>query len=262
MTTVAFLSDIHFGSTDPAAWRLTLRLLKKIQPHVVFIGGDIIDMAPVSKYLKEPRVALGLQEELDIAFAELSGLRQLLPSAIFYYKAGNHEERLQKYLFSKAAELSPLRAMRLENLLRLDELDMSFIEGQEAFRIGELHFIHGHEVKCGSVYPARNVFLKLGVNVILGHWHKAGQYMDKTLDGKCRGAWVNSCLETFDPGYTFLNSWTHGFHVIEFTRSGRFKVEPFTFFQDKSRECFVYNGKLMSERTAVKSIREHKILAY
>lgn len=245
---LAFLSDVHFGSTDAAAWRLTLRLLRRMSIDTIFLGGDLIDFHSVSSYSKDPVTMMSLQGELDIAFEELSKLRQMFPSAKMFFKAGNHEDRLQRYLFSRAAELSGLRNLTLTSLVKLDELDCQFIAQDKPHKIGELYLIHGHEQKCGSVYPARNMYQKLNVNLLMGHFHRFGQYMDRSLDGKTRGAWVNGTLQRLDPGYTFINNWSQGFTIAEFTKSGRFNVEQYAFFREKGRVCYVLNGRLVSEK--------------
>jgi len=245
---LAFISDVHFGSTDQAAWRLAMRLIRKMNIDTMFLGGDLVDFHPVSSYPKDPATMMGLQSELDTAFEELSNLRQMFPSARFFFKAGNHEDRLQRYLFSRAAELSGLRNLTLPSLLRLDELGCEFIAQDQPYKIGELFLVHGHEVRCGSVYPARGLYQKLNVNLLAGHFHRFGQYMDRSLDGKTRGAWINGTLQRLDPGYTFLNNWSQGFTTVDFTKTGRFKVEQYAFFREKGRVCYVLNGKLMYEK--------------
>ena len=263
MAIEAFLSDVHFPIHEPATWKLTLRLLKKINPGIIFLGGDILDGHAVSRYDKDPAYQYSLQDELDVTTENLRLLRQSFPSATIYFKEGNHEQRLKKFLHSRAAELSCLRGLLLENLLGLNDLDIQWIPNEEKFKIGELWHMHGNEVTVGSVYPARNMYLKLGVNVIFGHYHRKSEYLDRSLDGKSHGAWGNSCMETFQPEYTFHNIWTHGFHVIEYSRYGRFRVEPFTFFQQGRMECFVYRGKTLMERLqgSVAPVREHMLSA-
>lgn len=258
----AFISDVHFPVHEPATWNLTTRLLKIIRPDIIFLGGDIIDCHSVSKYPKKPESMFTLQEEIDTTFEALSGLRKSFPGATIYFKEGNHEQRLTKYLHSRAAELSPLRGLMLQNLLKLDDLGIQWIPNEEKFKIGELFHMHGNEVPVGSVYPARNLYLKLGVNVIFGHYHRKSEYLDRAMDGKAHGAWGNSCMETFQPEYTFHNQWTHGFHLVEYSRYGRFRVEPFTFFQQGRMECFIYKGKTMTEKlqTSIAPVREHRLV--
>ncbi len=263
MAIEAFLSDVHFPVHEPATWNLTLRLLKKIQPSIIFLGGDILDGHAASKYPKDPAYPHTLQDEIDVTFRELSRLRQMFPGATIYFKEGNHELRIPKYTHSNAAAFSHLKGILLPNLLKLDDLDIQWIPNQEKFKIGELWHMHGNEVPVGSVYPARNLYLKLGVNVIFGHYHRSSQYLDRALDGKTHGAWGNSCMETFQPEYTFHNIWTHGFIVVEYSRYGRFRVEPMNFFQQGKMECFVYEGKTMVEKigASIAPVREHKLVS-
>jgi hypothetical protein len=259
----AFMSDIHFPVHEPVTWKLSLRLLKKIHPDIIFLGGDIFDMLPVASYAKDPLKALRLQEDLDTGTQQLRLLRQMFPRAKIIFKEGNHETRLTRFLLSRAAELVGLRKLQLRHLLDLDDLDIEWVGNSEQFKIGELWHMHGNEITVGSVYPARNLFLKVGVNVIFGHYHRESKYLDRAMDKKSHGAWGNSCMQTFDPEYLFHNQWTHGFHVVQYNRSGRFRVEPYTFFQAGSKECFIYNGKLMAEKmeSSITTVREHKLVS-
>ncbi len=262
MAIEAFLSDVHFPVHEQATWNLSLRLCKKINPDIIFLGGDIMDNHVVSKYGHDPAYPFTIQDEIDVTICELTRLRRMFPRATIYYKEGNHEQRITKYTHSNAASLSSIKGIRLPALLKLDDLNIQWIPNEEKFKIGELWHMHGNEVSVGSVYPARNMYIKLGVNVIFGHYHRQSEYRDRALDGKTHGAWGNSCMQTFDPEYTFHNQWTHGLHVIEYSNSGHFRVEPMTFFQRGKMECFIYDGKTMMEKlhSSIAPVREHKLV--
>lgn len=264
MTVAVFVSDVHFPDHDPAAWRLALRLWKIINPTLFWWGGDIFDFTSPSSYLKDPAHLLDLQSDLDIGFAKMLEVRNMFPNSVWYAKEGNHEQRLKKFLFSRAAELSPLRCLRLENLLRLNELDCQFVANEEHFKIGEMYFLHGNEERVGSVFPARNMYQRLGTNAILGHFHRQGHYQHRTMGGKVHGVWVNSCLQNLEVPYAWHTQWSQGFTIITFTKSGKFNVEPITFFREKGRVCYVHQGKLMVERYKASEqpepIREHRLV--
>lgn len=246
---VAFLSDIHFNDTDIAAWNLTLRILKNVDPDAVFWGGDIIDEVAASEYAKDPKLITSFQDELDAQFLGMSRARELLPKAKMWFRDGNHEERVIRLLHSKAQSLSSLRNLSLPSLLRLNELDVEHMNSATKFRIGELFFLHGHEQACGYVYPARNLYLKLGVNIIAGHFHRFNSYTDTRYDGATHGVWVNGTLQQLSPDFLKgSNQWTQGISIIDFTRSGRFNVHQMSYFHEADCVRYVLGGELFEEK--------------
>lgn len=245
---VVFISDVHFHDYDIAAWNLTIRILESIDPDVVFWGGDIVDVVAASEYSKDPNLITSFQSELDAQFREMLRVRELLPKAKMWFRDGNHEERLIRYLHNKAQAISSLRNLSIPSLLRLDDLDIEHMDSSSKFRIGELFFLHGHEQQCGYVYPARNLYLKLGVNLICGHFHRFNSYTDRRYDGRTYGVWVNGTLQQLSPDYNKgINQWTHGISVVDFTRSGRFKVDQMSFFHEYGYVCCVLDGTLFKE---------------
>lgn len=240
----AFLSDIHFPSHDPKAWQLTLKILPVLNLDTIHLGGDIIDFLPVSRFPAHPRKKLDLRTEVEVARKELLRLRKLFPNAKFEFREGNHEWRIAKYLYNRAPELVELDALTVPELLRFSKLEACWIPQDKRHRVGKLNFLHGHEIAAGYTYPARNLYLKVGANVICGHYHRFDRYIHRLFDGETHGVWVNGTLQTLTPEYSIHPQWTQGISVIEFTKSGLFHIDQILYFARGTKLNVVVGGKV------------------
>jgi predicted phosphodiesterase len=220
-----FLSDIHFPYEDKSSWNLTLQVIKSLKPDLVFLGGDIVDFYSVSQYDKDPARKLSLQSDLDYTYEELTRLRKVAPNAKIVMLQGNHEHRLDRFLNSKASELSSLNALKLENLLKLDSLKIQYIPNGTRVKIGKLWHLHGNEVAGAGANVAKAKFDRLGSNCIFGHHHKLQSYTKRNYDGEVYGAWSNPCLCALQAEYAHFTDWVLGFSIIEYGKNGEFNVE-------------------------------------
>lgn len=220
-----FISDIHFPHQDMQAWQVALNSIKVLKPDLIYLGGDIIDLNAVSKYPKRPVDTIQLQEELDVAYNELKRLRNIAPKTKIIYRAGNHEDRLIKYLINKAPELAALNDLSIPNLLKLKKLNIEYVANGTTERIGRLYHDHGDLIKATSSNPARGIIEKTKESIIVGHWHTMGVAFSRTYIGELKSAYVNGFLYTLLPEYTHRPNWTHGFSVIRYALSGHFSVE-------------------------------------
>src|SRR5438128_2520375 len=117
-----YVSDVHFPYEDKTAWNLAKQVLAALKPDILFLGGDIVDFYPVSRFDKDPARKRDLQKELDQTSEELTALREIAPNAEIIYEEGNHEHRLIRTLWKKAEELAPLRSLALPELLSFKKL--------------------------------------------------------------------------------------------------------------------------------------------
>lgn len=235
------LTDIHFPYHEPKAWEIVLRVAKAESPDIVWLGGDIVDFYQVSSFSKDPQRRLELQQDLDVAIHELGRLRKVCPRARIYYHEGNHEWRLQKFLWDKASELSGLRGLKLSQLLDFRQLDIIHVSRGESRKIGELTHQHGDEQIKGGKDVARRVVEKTPANYIFGHHHKLGMGYFRLRSGKVYGAWSNGCLCTLTPEYLDFPQWQQSFALIDYTNEGTFHVDLIPFFLfHKHLSCYIH----------------------
>jgi hypothetical protein len=223
-----FISDVHFPFEDPAAYALVEKVIKKIQPDILFLGGDIVDMYAVSSHDKDPSRATPryFQEEIEYSKEKLTKLRKILPNAEIYYKEGNHETRLTRFLLKNAPVLYGMKQVSLPYLLGLNELNIKWIKNGQRKAIGKLHHLHGNEIGGAGDNPAATKFKRMQCNFIFGHHHTQSKYSSRAYDGNIHAGFANPCLCDLEPEYLHhSHNWSHGFSVIDYAKNGDFQLD-------------------------------------
>lgn len=218
------LSDQHYPYHDHDAEALTLEFLSRHQPRGIHLLGDVADFYQASRFDKDPERAYQLQDDLDAVVGYLAKVREAAPAAEVIYKGGNHEDRLRRYLWSQAKELSSLRSLSYDQLLMLDHFNIRWQPYEQPYSVGKLTLCHGYLVRKWSGYSARGHYEKFGRSVLHGHTHRMGSFFHRTPYGPS-GAWENGCLCRLDPEYTINPDWQQGFSVVWVWPDGQFHVD-------------------------------------
>lgn len=220
------LSDIHFPYHDKEAIMLALRYGKEHNIDSILLNGDILDFYQLSKFAKDGRKP-SIRVELDIFRSFIDQLKQRFPEATIYYKMGNHEVRLERWIQMNAQMFDGL--FDLERLVDFNTHGIVYLKDNIGVKFGKLHIIHGHEIRSGMgvVNIARTYYLKAQTNLLFGHWHQQQEYISRTMEGSNVGAWATGCLCKLDAEYTYgINQWVHGFAVVDrLDDAGNFRVK-------------------------------------
>lgn len=246
MARIAFLSDIHFKYHCRKAWPLALAILPDLNLDRTLLGGDIIDFGPISKFVEHPQQKLDLVPEIAITRKELLRLRKTVRGMPIDYMEGNHEWRLEKYLYRHAPELVGIHSLTVPGLLELkkNDLDIRWHDQMKVIMLGKLPVVHGHRIKVSSIHPAKSTYAKIGGNMLVGHHHKFDRHLQRPYSGKeLHGVWCNGTLGTINPDWTFFPQWHQGFTVVEVAWNGSFHVEQIIFYPRGHALCAVVNGK-------------------
>jgi len=232
--TVLFLYDIHLPNHSEENIALALDYAQsRHEIDTVVLGGDFLDCAGISRWKKDPYGTMPLHEEIARGVAWLEALRTRFKKSEIVIMKGNHEDRLQSYLWNQAAEISKLKGLKLQDQLELERLNIRWVDnlervqrGEGVYSIGKLNILHGHELGiCPNINPARQYFLRALDNVICGHVHKVDEHFATTIAGKTAGAWVCGPLCDMHPEYRPLNPWVAGFAIAHFDDDGLFSVK-------------------------------------
>jgi UDP-2,3-diacylglucosamine pyrophosphatase LpxH len=209
----AVFSDIHLGIHDKAALIAAIQYAKQDRVENIILNGDILDSAQISRHPKHADTPKFLNE-IELAKQFLEGLRSEFKDQNIYFKIGNHEDRLERYLMQNADALAGLIDFR--KLLKLDELGIRFVESTQFMKIENTYIVHGHEMKVsGGVNPARALILKAAANVVMGHVHRTSFASIKSLDGKFYKAYTTGCLCKLRQAYMPHSNSNHGFAIIQ-----------------------------------------------
>jgi len=164
---------------------------------------------------------------MDVFRFFIDQLKQRFPNAEIYYKLGNHEVRLERWIQQNAQMFDGM--FDLENLINFRDSGVVYLKDNIGVKMGKLHIIHGHEIRAsmGVVNIARTYYMKAQTNLLFGHWHQQQEYISRTMDGHNVGAWAQGCLCKLDAEYTYgINQWVHGFSIVEMLNdAGDFRVK-------------------------------------
>lgn len=174
------LMDIHDKHCDPFYRRIVLDTIKRVQPDVLILNGDIFDLYEFGYYAQDPR-QFKVTESIAWVHQFLADCREACPDMQIDFIEGNHEFRLFRHLSEATPALkcvlSDLHGMGTKEILGIDEYEINYISRSnlEAFRqtdikkeIGKNWNVYD-EAFLASHYPKDKAKGMPGFN---GHHHK------------------------------------------------------------------------------------------
>ena len=199
----------------------------------------MVDFYNISNFNKNPNRKFTLQDELDQVTEYLFDLRHNLPNTRIIYYEGNHENRLQKYLWGKSPELGTLRALKLQELLQFKELHIDYFDYNTYNKIGHLVFFHGDVISRHSGHTAKRMLEKVGCSIIHGHSHRGSTIYVNSFGSSHIGV-ENFCLCDLNPEYMRGRpNWGHGFSTVDFI-DDKFFITQVPIIDHQ----YIWNGKL------------------
>jgi hypothetical protein len=219
---------------DERALELTVGLAEQLQPSVIVLLGDHLDLPDWSdKYLSSPDCKGHTQNAINALASWLGHLRNACPNAVIHYIEGNHEARLRKAVIThlsaaynlKPANLPDARVIYgLENLLGLDNLKIQLAENYpmgEVWLNNKLKCVHGELVGAGAGATASKLLAEHPhVSVIQGHIHKQELLYHTGWErggAVFRASGSPGCLCRIDPAVPAAksrNNWQQGVFVV------------------------------------------------
>jgi predicted phosphodiesterase len=218
--THAVLADHHFPFQDNDAITVAHKVLKKARPSTIWLLGDLIDFAPISRFRDSARYEHDVQDEIDEVIAYLLRLRRQFPDAAVNYILGNHDRRLKYFMWGNAAKLKNLRTANFAHQFRYDSKDrpldlrVNFIEGRRMLT-------RSYALKHGTrsnLYATRWEAEDEGRSGMSGHMHRTGRWAWRTPGGGLRVWDTVACLCNLNPPYKAddnqLAPWNHGLATL------------------------------------------------
>jgi predicted phosphodiesterase len=233
---ILLISDLHIPYHDIEAITIALDYGKEHNVNTIFINGDLIDNAQVSKFEKDLKKR-SVKEEFDATKQFLVELRKAFPNAEIYWLKGNHCIRWEKFLAQKVSEIWDDPYFHLEERLRLNEERIKILDDSILVKAGKLSITHGHHIFKGifsPVSPARGAYMKAKQSVIVGHLHRTSQNSEIDLDGNVVSCWSQGCLCELRTNYSPLASNAqHGFAHILIQPNGDYNVHNYQIIKGK-----------------------------
>ena len=145
----------------------------------------------------------------------LCQIREACPSSNIFYVIGNHEQRLEKTILSKAPELASL----IEDVFSIFKLDNLEIRGCGTLTLND-NFVFKHGTLLGNksglsaIKEMENAYLSGAT----GHTHRLAKYIARKAGRKF--IWLETgCLCSMEPEYMLNPNWQQGFGMIQFENS-------------------------------------------
>lgn len=201
------------GSLDPfhdeAAFSVAMQIVREVDPDCIVNLGDTCDFPEwSSKFLVSPEFVNTTQPTLDRTHLFLAEQRANAPRADIFLMEGNHDDRLAISITKNAMAALRLRpggthpdhwpVLSLPNLLRLDDLGVTYVSGYPAGRVkiadgcdgqAPLYAIHGEKLDMAKVAKSERE------SFVQGHGHHVQDYFATyDLEGE---PWV---VNAFMPG--------------------------------------------------------------
>lgn len=223
---ILHFQDIHVPYHSMESLTLGIEYGKNKNVDTLLLGFDFIDFYQLSRFQKDPRKK-DVKGEIEMANELLDVFQREFPNAKIFWRNGNHDERLEKYLAVKAPELLNMSEFKIETLLRFKERGITHISNKRIVKAGKLNIIHGDEFMgggSGGANPARALFLKTNENTLCGHFHKTSEHIEKTLSDDVIGCWSIGCATQLHPEYARNNKWNNGFAHILVYDDGHFHI--------------------------------------
>lgn len=236
---ILIISDTHATYLDPVTWSIFLDVAKDLEPETVVMNGDILDGSSITRHLKYPDTVVDLSTEFAFCRRQFEQLRERLPSSRIVWVAGNHGlDRLAKYLATTCPEVARLDNLRIDQLLRLDDLDIDLAQGGKYLSPkGTEHegprmchygvYLTTHGTRLGK-YPAHAELAQWGISGTSGHVHRAqlafgSIWKQRTL------SWMSTPMgATIECGRAYIDDhagWQTGFGIA-FIHKGHVRQYP------------------------------------
>jgi predicted phosphodiesterase len=123
-------SDFHDIDCDEFVRRTFLDTAKRLQPELVVLNGDMLDLPEFGKYTIDPRT-WDVTKRITWLHVFLRDLRTAAPNAEIVYLEGNHEFRILRHLAESTPALktilADLHGFTVSKLLGLDEFEVNYV---------------------------------------------------------------------------------------------------------------------------------------
>ena len=230
---ILIIPDCHFPYHDKRSWSLMLKAARGFKPDSILIQGDFADFYSVSSHSKSPDRVNKLHSEVESVNKALDQLDSLGAKQKFFL-AGNHEDRLRRYLEDKAPELFGL--VEIPELFNLKKRKWHYTPYKSDLKMGKLNATHDVG-KAGKTA----IISSLGTyqsNIVTGHTHRICMMVEGNAQGKSHvGAsfgWLGDSKKVdYMHRVNVARDWAQGFGVAYMEPNGNVHIVPIVIVDGK-----------------------------
>lgn len=243
-STVLVISDFQYPFVDTGWLDAVERMIEDARPDIIFYNGDILDTYGLSKFRHNPDRQFRLQDEVELTKDMLRRHARLSNGAVQYWADGNHEERVQAWIWEQGTRDSSFLMKDLPEVLDLDNLTESYVSYSNHFDFLGFVITHGpRRVSQFSGYTARKVLERFRSSGAIGHTHRAGSYSMTDGKGVSHTVYEIGCTCRLDLEYAHhTENWQHAFLIGE-VHDGALHPQLIREIHGKRGDGFVVNGQ-------------------
>lgn len=235
--------------------------LEDNNPDELVALGDKVDFPDISRHRLDPENTAVVNECIQSGYDLFRGYRAAAPNTRMKFMPGNHDERIRNILLDKPS-VQPLYGVKradtpeeqgppvltLPHLLRLDELEIDYVDPQGPYDLAQINLSdklavrHGWIARQGSGVSALATLEHLGYSIIVGHTHRQSIIYKTTHDIDSDPTTLTAaeagCMCRIDqevrngrkwPNFTPLPDWQQGFTTVTIHADGFFRIENATY---------------------------------
>lgn len=224
---ILILPDLHCPYTHTPSLNKAIKYGLDNKINTILLLGDVLDNHQISSYCSD-MTRRNQDEEFAICKEMLKRIRSIFPKAHIYWLKGNHDIRWERYIQTRAKEISMMKHFHMEEVLKLHEEEIFVIDDKTIVRAGDLSFHHGHHFfgRVAPVYAAKTLWDKTNIDIMIGHCHTHQSYEKATVDG-VRRTFICGCLSEIGLNVDYnpiVNQYRRGFaHVM--IKDGKYHAE-------------------------------------
>lgn len=164
---ILFIPDTHAPYHNKCAFDLVIKAAKSFKPTTIVIMGDFADFYSVSSFNKNPKRKLQMEYEINETNTLLDKLDSLKAKKKIYV-AGNHEHRLERFMWSQAPALDGLIDIR--SIFKLKERGYTYVPYRDHYKLGKVYITH--DIGATSRNSAHKVIDTYQHSAVTGHTHR------------------------------------------------------------------------------------------
>ena len=211
---VLVMSDTQFPFVDEPLLEAVHTFAADYKANDIIFAGDILDCYEISDFDKRPHRLFGLDDEIDMAVSMVDRLkRDSAKGADVWWADGNHEARMQRVLWKKAAGFESMVAT-LADKMDLDNRVSGHVPYGKHINFLGFTVTHGQFVSQHSAYTAKKHYDKYHSSGMNGHTHRAGSYSHTDMHQRSHTWFEIGCLCRRDLDYVKgVANWQHAFLI-------------------------------------------------
>lgn len=258
---IAVTGDQQAPFHDENLHHLFCAWLEENEPDELVALGDKVDFPDISRHRLDPENTAVVNECIQSGYDLFRAYRASAPNTRMKFMPGNHDERIRNILLDKPS-VQPLYGVKradtplekgppvltLPHLLRLDELDIEYVDPQGPYDLAQINLTtklavrHGWIARQGSGVSALATLEHLGYSIIVGHTHRQSIIYKTTHDIDSDPTTLTAaeagCMCRIDqesrkgrkwPNFTPCPDWQQGFTTVTVHPDGFFRIENATY---------------------------------